>query len=273
MNAPLVITVAPNGARRTKADHPALPLTPEEIAAAAAASREAGAAVLHLHVRDKSLHHTLDPEIYRAATAAVRRAAGKAMIVQITTEAVGIFTPDEQMAAVRAVQPEAVSLAIRELIPDAKAEAAAAEFFIWLRQNRVLPQFILYDPPDVARFHDLRRRGLIPWDRPWVLFVLGRYASDMTGRPAELVAYIAAHDLDCPWSVCAFGPLESACVVAAASLGGHGRVGFENNLRLADGSIAPDNAALVAQYAQAAALIGRPVADADAAREALGACP
>jgi uncharacterized protein (DUF849 family) len=114
---PLIITVAPNGARKTKRDHPALPITPAEIAREARLALEAGAAMLHLHVRDVEGGHTLDADAYRAAMAAVGGEVGQRMVVQVTTEAVGRFTPEAQMAAVRALKPEAVSLAVRELIP------------------------------------------------------------------------------------------------------------------------------------------------------------
>ena len=125
---PLIITVAPNGARRGKADHPAIPLTPAEIGIEAARCQEAGAAMIHLHVRDAEGRHSLDPDLYRAAIAAVRKEAGSDLIVQVTTEAVGIFTPDQQIAAMQALQPEAFSVAVRELIPDAASETAAARF-------------------------------------------------------------------------------------------------------------------------------------------------
>jgi uncharacterized protein (DUF849 family) len=67
--------------------------------------------------------------------------------------------------------------------------------------------------------------------------------------------------------MCAFGPGENACVATAAALGGHARVGFENNLRLRDGQLAPDNAALVRQAAEVAAALGRPLASAAQIRE------
>ena len=63
LEAPLVVAAAPNGARRTEADHPALPLGPDELAREAAACREAGATVPHLHVRDAAGRHSLDPEL------------------------------------------------------------------------------------------------------------------------------------------------------------------------------------------------------------------
>ena len=73
--APLVLTVAPNGARAGRHDHPALPLDPAALAATARACLDAGAAVLHLHVRDANDRHSLDAGRYREALAAVRAAA------------------------------------------------------------------------------------------------------------------------------------------------------------------------------------------------------
>ena len=264
---PLIIAVAPSGARKTTADHPALPITPEAIAATAAACREAGAAMIHMHVRDAEGRHTLDVGAYRDATAAVRRAVGEDMVVQVTSEAVGIYGPEAQMGMVRDLRPEAVSLAVKEIVPDAASEPRAAEFLAWVGREGILPQYIVYSADDLARFDDLVARGVVPGERHAVLFVLGRYAADQTSRPVELLPFLAANTRAHVWSLCAFGPREAACAVAAAALGGHARVGFENNLHLADGSLAPDNAALVAAVADGAAVIGRPLADADQARE------
>ncbi|HIP77601.1 MAG TPA: 3-keto-5-aminohexanoate cleavage protein, partial [Kiloniellaceae bacterium] len=72
--APLILTVAPNGARKTRRDHPAVPIRPAEIADTAAAALKAGAAMIHLHVRDAEEKHSLDPGAYREAIAAVRDA-------------------------------------------------------------------------------------------------------------------------------------------------------------------------------------------------------
>ena len=80
-----MIIAAPNGARRGKADHPNLPMNIEEIAAEAAACQQAGAAVLHLHVRDSNGAHSLDAGLYRAASEAIAISA-PGMVVQITTE-------------------------------------------------------------------------------------------------------------------------------------------------------------------------------------------
>jgi uncharacterized protein (DUF849 family) len=264
--APLIVAVAPNGARRGHADHPKLPITPAELADCAADCLAAGAAMIHLHVRDADGGHTLDPDAYRAAIDAIRDKVGERLVIQATTEAVGRYAPDEQMAAVRALRPEAVSLAPRELVPDAAREAAATEFFHWLHGEGILAQYILYSEQDVARLDDLIARGVMPGGPRFVLFVLGRYTPGQRSQPVDLLPFLTANRAGHRWAICAFGPREAACAVTAAGLGGHARVGFENNLLLPDGAIAPDNAALVANVARAAALLGRPLADAATAR-------
>jgi uncharacterized protein (DUF849 family) len=189
------------------------------------------------------------------------------MVIQITTEAVGRHTPAEQMQVVRELRPEAVSLALAELIPDDAAIGEAAAFLAWLQRERIAPQYILYSPHEVTRFHDLRRRGVIQQRRPFALFVLGRYAEQMEAQPQDVLPFLAAHEeAACPWSLCAFGPREGACALTAAGLGGHVRVGFENNLWLADGSLAASNAALVEQVVASACRVGRAVADIDTTR-------
>lgn len=263
---PLILTAAPNGARAGRGDHPALPLTPSELAATARACLDAGAAVLHLHVRDDAGGHSLEAGRYREALAAIRETLGERLVLQVTTEAAGRYGPAEQMALVRALQPEAVSLALAELVPDAAAEPDAAVFFDWLAGAPVQPQIILYSAAELERYQALRAGGVIPAAPHWLLFVLGRHAADRTADPLELLPFLERHDHAVPWAACAFGAREHACTVAAAALGGHVRVGFENNLALKDGTTAPDNAALVAQAAEAAQVLGRPLATADDVR-------
>ncbi len=273
--APLIITVAPNGARKTKADHPALPIAPEELAETAARCQAAGAAMIHLHVRDAEGGHSLDPDTYRAAIEAIEARLGGEILIQATTEAAGRYQPTEQMAAMRALKPAALSLAVRELLPDGEDTAQGAAFLREMHAGGTLIQYILYDAEDVRRFERLRGEGVIPEARPAVLFVLGRYRVGSVSTPDDLLPFLAAaregEGYRGRWMVCAFGPLEAACGLTAAGLGGHVRVGFENNLLLADGTRAPDNAALVRQVAEAAHLMGRPLADAAAARRMLAA--
>lgn len=246
----VAIAVAPNGGRRTKADHPAIPLTPGELARTAAECLEAGAAMIHVHVRRSDGRHLLDAGAYRQATEAIRAEVGDRLVIQITTEALGIYTPAEQIAVLKAVRPEAASLALRELVPNETAEAAFAEVLAWMKREDVSPQIILYDPAEAVRLAALARRGLVPWPDIPVLYVLGRYTVTQTSQPSDLMPFLAP---DVPrfahWSACAFGRHEAACVTAAALLGGHVRVGFENNLQMPDGNPAPANASLVATVA------------------------
>jgi uncharacterized protein (DUF849 family) len=266
MISPTIIAVAPNGARRTKADHPSIPLTAAEIGRDAARSVEAGAAMIHAHVRAADGSHILDADLYRQVTAAIRAEAGAAPIVQITTEAVGLYTPEQQMAVADAVAPEAFSIALRELVPDGSYEAPAARFLARHAQAGCLVQHILYDAADVRRFVSLVEKGVVPTACASVLFVLGRYTAGQQSAPADLLPFLDAWSLPLPWAICAFGRREAACVVAAAALGGHVRVGFENNLHLPDGTVAEDNAALVRQVATGAAALGLRPATPDEAR-------
>ncbi len=266
---PLIITVAPNGARKTKADHPALPLTPEEIAETAEACLAAGAAMIHLHVRDAEGGHTLSVDAYREAIAALRERVGERLIIQVTSEAVGIYEPEQQMDMVRELRPEAVSLALRELLREGGDESRFTDFVHWLVEATVMPQWILYSAGDVKRFQDLRDRGIIPDGNGVRLYVLGRYSAGQRSEPEDLLPFLAEASGSDPWAVCAFGPKEAAAALTAAAVGGHARVGFENNLQLPDGGVAPDNAASVAAVAAGARMIGRPVADAVTARAIL----
>lgn len=248
---PIVVAVAPNGARKRRDDHPRLPLSPAELAQCAVDCLAAGASMMHLHVRDVVGRHSLEAADYRAAIAAIRERVGDALILQVTSEAGGRYAPAEQIACIEAVEAEAVSLAIRELFGTTEDAARSAALVARLGARDVMVQYIVYSPADVARCAELHASGALPRATPNVLFVLGSYAEKRAGHPSELLPMLAALPTGWPWSVCAFGADEARCLAAAALLGGHARAGFENNLSLPDGTVAPDNAALVRAIAHA----------------------
>ncbi len=126
---PLVVMCAPNGARLGKSDHASVPLTPAELADCAEQLLACGVSVLHLHVRDKLGRHTLDVQAYSEAMTAIRERVGDELILQVTTEAVGAYGRQQQMALVRELRPEAVSLALRELCPDQDSIAECEPVF------------------------------------------------------------------------------------------------------------------------------------------------
>ena len=234
-------------------------MSSDELAAEARACLIAGATAIHLHVRDPQGRHSLDPELYVAATEAVRAATEGNMVVQITTEAVGVFTPAQQIATVRSVCPEAVSLAVRELIPDQLSESVAGNFLSWAQGRKIGVQYVLYDPADIRRVVELQRNGVIPHERPHVLLVLGRYAKNLTSDPSELAPMLAELPEHWAWSLCAFGNTEAQCMQAAIDRRGHCRVGFENNLQGPDGKTAEGNATLVENVTEMARLSPRSV--------------
>ncbi len=268
----VALAVAPNGGRKTKADHPSLPLSADELARTAAECLERGASMIHLHVRDAEGRHCLDPEAYRAAIASICEAVGDRLVLQITSELLGRYSPAEQRAAVLRTNPEAVSLALRELAPETADEKDFGDFLGKLRQMRVHPQIILYTPAEAERLGAMLKAGLIPFDKLSVLYVLGRFALTRTGVPRDLLPFLAP---EAPrfhaWSVCAFGRRETACVTAAALLGGHARVGFENNLALPSGERAASNAELVGAAVHALEAVGLQTQTADGLREEMAA--
>jgi 3-keto-5-aminohexanoate cleavage enzyme len=269
--APLTICVAPNGARKTRSDHPALPMTSDDMVREALACADAGATALHLHVRDGQGGHSLDVTRYRETMRALERALGQRLLVQVTTEAVGKYQPEQQRALLRELRPQAASVAVRELIPDASHEQASGDLFHWAARENVALQYIVYSADDAARLKQLVASGVVPQTRPNTLFVLGRYTANQQSQATALLPFLHGWPEDWPWSVCAFGSAEARCLAAAIALGGHVRVGFENNVHLPDGSVAGGNADLVRNAAAIAALTGRPLADAAATRRLYGA--
>ena len=245
------IMVAPNGARRSKTDHPALPVTPGEIVATARACHATGADALHAHLRDDAGRHLLDAGAYRELIAEMARAVPD-MPLQITTEAGGRYGPTEQRALLAALTPEGASAALREIMADGD-RAAARRFYHRAAEAGVPVQHILYEPAEIAWLADEISAGTIPATGLQLLFVLGRYAGGPPSDPAALQAWLdalAAHRLaGADWALCAFGQAETACLKAALAAGGKARVGFENSFFNADGSLARDNAERVAEIA------------------------
>ncbi|MGB1237536.1 MAG: 3-keto-5-aminohexanoate cleavage protein [Pseudomonadales bacterium] len=256
-----ILMVAPNGARRTKDDHSALPVTARELAEETALAVDAGVTVVHAHARDEQGAHSLDIERNREVYTALSERLGDKVVIQLTTEAVGIYQPDAQMALIEALKPEAASFALRELIPDDEPATLAQgrEFFHASRAWGTIAQYILYSAEDVARYHALKDQGVLPNDAHHLLFVLGRYTVGQVSSPRDLLPFVQAHSDDTPWAVCAFGRDEHRCASTALALGGDVRVGFENNLLDMYGNPAVNNATLVAQAATTARSMGREI--------------
>lgn len=240
MSRPLIM-IAPNGARLGKADHPALPLSVGEIAQTAKACRGAGADALHLHVRDRNGDHALDPRLYREALAHLATEVPD-MPVQITTEAVGRFSVEEQFACLSDLRPQWTSVSVREMSRDVHI---ARRLYAFAHDNGTRLQHILYDTADATLLAQWQADGIVQPDQNEVILVLGRYADGLPSDPEALRVFHAALPPDTPWMICAFGSSEHACLREAARLGGDLRVGFENSRTAGDGTEWADNAASV----------------------------
>lgn len=248
MTATFDLMVAPNGARRSKRDHGSLPITPAELAATARACAEAGATSLHLHVRDGEGGHSLDPALYAQAVAAIRQQTP--IHIQTSTEAAGIFDVDTQQTCLANVPAGDASVALREIARD---PGRFSDVYRTAQAAGVDVQHILYSVDDLRLLLQHFEAGTIPEGSRRAIFVLGRYTSGQQSEPVDLDPFLYAlngHDLN--WSVCAFGQREHECLLAALDRGGDVRLGFENNMHAADGSLYADNAASVAAFVAAA---------------------
>lgn len=256
---PVLISVAPNGPRRGKQDHEGLPLTAAETGRVAAACREAGAGMIHLHVRDGSGAHSLSPQRIREAQREVRHLAGSSLVVQVAAESEGVYDLAQQMASLRSLDMAAASFRLAEFFPGEVVQASVAEFFAWLVARGVACQFELDSPSQVEPLKQLVLRGHLALPQPHALFVLGRPGQGGDADPAELAAFLAHWPKAWPWSVCAYGRTELLLARRAIELGGHVRVGFEYALVDGDGQLLASNEQRVAQVAAIAAECGRPL--------------
>ena len=244
------IMVAPNGARKTTSDHPAIPVTIEQTAITAKACFDAGAGAIHFHVRDTDQKHVLDAGFYREGLEELNRVVPD-MHLQITTEAVGIYSPDDMRAVTEAVMPPGVSIGIREMIPSRVVTATDIKFYTMLLEAGVRVQHICYAPEDVKLLSSLLTSAGLPRTDLWCLFTLGHY-SGIPSHPDMIqpcLDVLASDDMQADWGVCAFNELEAVCLSEAVKAGGKLRVGFENSMLMKDGSLAPNNEARVAEAA------------------------
>lgn len=246
----IVITCACTGAETTKAQNPALPVSPEEIAEAAVAAREAGAAIIHLHVRDEEGRPTQDPAVFRKAIGLIRSRTD--IIVEITTGGAVGDTPAERLRPVVELEPEMASLDcgtvnfgtefIENTLPTMR------EFARTFRLKGVQPTLECFDLGHVYSSRILLKEGLL--DMPLHYgFVLGVPGS-VPFSPEVLGSFIHAMPPGADFTVMGIGRYSLPSQFAAIASGGWIRVGFEDNVFYAKGVLAESNAQLVARAAR-----------------------
>jgi 3-keto-5-aminohexanoate cleavage enzyme len=270
---PVVIAAAPTGAWKQRSDYPMLPVSADQVAEEARQCMEAGASMLHLHVRRPDGGHSIDPGPYARAVDAVRNACGDGLLIQLTTEAGGVYAPDEQAAAILELEHDFVSIAMSELLAEgtARDRERIGGVFRELDQRGATIQVILYDAAQLAVLDRLVGDGIIPERDYPLLYVLGRYHREQRSTPADLEPFLSAAASPRRFMVCAFGEREIDCMMAAVTAGGDARVGLENNAVRADGSPLSGSAESVAALSGALVASGyRPATAAEARTRLLG---
>jgi uncharacterized protein (DUF849 family) len=272
MSDPLLITVAPTGAETAKEDCPQLPTTPEEIAATARACEEAGAAMIHLHVRDADHQPTLDPTLLKEWVAAVRESSD--LVVQLSTGG-SVHDPLDQRLKVLDAEPDSCSLTMgtTNFGDDVFSNPwpFVCELYQLAQERRVVPEFELFD---LGQVHALRRLldryGLPAGGKVHVDLVMG-VPGGMNGTTDALVA--AVRDLPAEttsWSATGIGRSTLAVMLASLSKGGHLRVGMEDVLTISRGVPVESNAQLVERAVAVGALAQRTPMTPAEARELIG---
>ena len=160
------LMVAPNGARKIKKDHPAVPLTISETVATAKSCHEAGAGAIHLHVRDKEGQHVLDAGLYKEALNELEHQVPK-MHIHVTTEAIEKYSPADMRRLAYDVTPPGASMGTSELILSREPENEDIKLYKYLTEEGTKIQHILYKPEDVDLLIKVLNKAEIQINDAW----------------------------------------------------------------------------------------------------------
>jgi 3-keto-5-aminohexanoate cleavage enzyme len=269
----VVITCAVSGAETTRDQNPDLPITPEEIAYAARGARDAGAAILHLHVRDEAGQPTQDPEVFRRAIELIR--ADSDIVIEVTTGGAVGMTLEERLAPLGLrgeARPDMASLDcgsvnfgddyIINSLPMMRVAARG------MSEAGVRPTLECFDLSHIDAARVLVEEGLVtpPLHFGLVLDVPGAVRYDAE----TLEFFVRRLPPGSLWTAVGIGKSSDAVISQALELGGFIRTGFEDNVYLERGVLAESNAQLVARAAAMAKAAGREPATPAEARDILG---
>ncbi|HEX5643652.1 MAG TPA: 3-keto-5-aminohexanoate cleavage protein [Thermoleophilia bacterium] len=271
LQPPVVITAALTGSRITREQTPAIPVTPEEIAAEGIAAWRAGAAIVHVHVRDAAGRGAQDMDAFRRVVSVLR--AETDVVLCLTTSGIpGRNLPTAERIAPLALRPEMASFDAGTIRMDAGMFVNEPEFLDALareaREQGVRLELECFDLGMVETALRYHAAGKIPAPLHFQFVTGTRY-----GMPATAQALVAAVDLlptDATWSVIGVGRNQTPMAMLALAMGGHVRVGLEDNIHYRRGELATGNAQLVERAVRLAREIERPVATPDQARGILG---
>ena len=283
-----ILTAAVTGNITTLAQHPALPCTPQQIADAAIACGKAGAAVAHIHVRHADGRPSMELAHYREVMDRIRD-SGLGMIINLTTGPGQRFIPDRENPALAAPGTTLMHPLRRvEHIAELKPEMCSLDLnTMWsgtsvvinppenvqimaqvIREAGTRPEIELFDSGDIHLAHALLDEKVFD-HMPLFQVVTGvRYGFEAT--PQTLCYARSLLPAEANWGAIGIGKSSFGILVQAALMGGHVRVGFEDNVYLNRGVLAPDNASLVRKAVSLVEELGGTIASPDDARAILG---
>ena len=275
-----ILTAALTGVLTTRAQSPAIPYTPDEIAEEARRSVAAGASIVHIHARQDDGRPAYDVDTYARIDAAVRRECPD-VIINYSTGAVGVGR-EERVAHIAALRPDMAALNMGSMnyaIYSAKHKAFYHDhvfanpfsdiiYFLEAMTNAgTRPEMECFDAGHIHNAAPLIDMGLLrpPYQFSLIMGVLG----GIPGTTKHLVQQVDSLPAGAHWQVIGIGAQQWPLVAAAITLGGNVRVGLEDNLYIAPGQLARSNGELVARAAELVRLVGGEVASVGEAREIL----
>ncbi len=280
----LIITVATTGDFQGKEANPNHPLEPEEIAKAAYDAWNEGASIVHIHARDKAGKTTNDPEIFRDIDRRIRE-RGCDIIIQHSTaqDFIPRLDPDKKLKTIE-MRPEMATLDIT--VP--RMNTFGGKENIWIvtladiehgakvmAETGIKPELEVFNPVLMEDVDHLIQKGFLK--KPyWISFVMGMRRINrayMGYSPRELMHLVDALPDDSMFTVMGVGTDELPAITQSILLGGHVRVGFEDNIHYRRGELAESNAQLVARAARVGKELGCEIVSPDEARKMLGIAP
>jgi len=271
MTGDLLITVAPTGAETAKADCPQLPTTLEELVDTAKRCQAAGAAMIHVHIRDAEHQPTLDLGRLKATVEALHEQTD--LVVQLSTGG-SVHDPLDKRLKVLDAQPDSCSLTMgtTNFGDDVFSNPwpFITELYQLTQERQVVPEFELFDLGHVHALHRLLDKYGPPYGGRVHCDLVMNVPGGMPGTTDALVAAVAGlPDAVTSWSATGIGRSTLAVILASLSKGGHLRVGMEDVLTLARGVPVEHNEQLVSRAAELGRMAQRTPMTPDEARELL----
>ena len=272
MTKPCVICVAITGSLPKKSDNPAVPVTIAEQVESTQEAFEAGATLVHAHMRDENQNPTSDPERFAHFKEGVERHC-PGMVIQFSTGGRAAF--GKERGAMLSLRPDMASLSVGSNNFPTRVYENPPDLVDWLagemRKFEVKPEIEAFDLSHIFKAAEMNADGRIPGE-VYIQFVMGVKNAMPTDR-AVFDFYVETTKRlmpDAEWCAAGIGRNQIVSNEWAVAAGGHARTGLEDNIRLDRDTLAPSNAALVRRVVEQCERYGRPVASPSQTRAILG---